>query len=125
MDGPFKDSFYQAKLGFDASKGFHRYTYVVYPNQSWSFYVDGVLQTWVGDKGVAPAETSVDSPMDLILNYALVQNTFTVGSRSFVIDSVAVYQDNAHAGRSMRGGGVAPGTTVAAPVAPVKAAAKK
>ena len=103
----------------------HRYTYVVYPNQSWSLYIDGVLQTWVGNNGVAPAHTSVNTPMDLILNYALANTTFTIGSRNFVINSVAVYQDNAHAGQAMTGGGIAPGTTVAAPVAPTKAAAKK
>ena len=113
VTGGYESSFYGKTLGFDPSAAMHRYTYVVNPNQSWSLYIDGALQTWVGVDGVAPPKTSSNTPMELIMNYALNGSGFTSGSNSFLINSVAVYQDNAHAGKSMSGGGIAPGTTVA------------
>jgi hypothetical protein len=107
----------------------HRYTYVVYPNQSWSLYIDGQLQTWVGDNGVAPAETSDEpnphQPMYLYIDYALADlnssgtgwnftdPNFTSGYRQFRINSVAVYEDGIHAGEGFAGGGLAPGTVIA------------
>ena len=99
-------------LSFDPSTAMHRYTYVIYPDQSWSFYIDGVLQTWVGNNGISQAETSDNVPMLLILNYALDKTTFTTGTRQFIIDSVAVYQDEAHAGQGVTGGGIAPATVI-------------
>jgi hypothetical protein len=103
---------YYNKLGFDPSAGMHRYTYVIYPNQSWSLYIDGELQTWVGNYGIAPARNSSDTQMQLIINYALNGKDFTSGTRKFLIKSVAVYQDNDHAGSGIVGGGIAPGTKV-------------
>ena len=110
---PNTSNFYSTTLRFDPSAAMHRYTYVVNPNQSWSLYIDGVLQTWVGVDGMAPPQTSSNTPMELIMNYALNGSGFTSGSDSFLINSVAVYQDNAHAGRSVNGGGIAPGTVLA------------
>ena len=90
----------------------HRYTDVINPDQSWSLYLDGALQTWVGDRGVAPPESSGTTPMEVIIDYALDGTSFTTGQRSFVVNSVAVYQDHAHAGRSTTGDGIAPGTVL-------------
>ncbi len=98
--------------GFDQSAAFHRYTYVINPDQSWSFYIDGTIQKWVGVNGVAPVRSGSNSPMLLILNYAFNKTTFNTGIRHFDIDSVAVYQDSAHAGQSINGGGIAPGTYI-------------
>ncbi len=106
------DDIYYNHLGFDPSAGMHRYTYVIYPDQSWSLYIDGELQTWVGNNGVAPVRNSSDTPMQLIINYALNGNDFTTGTRQFLIKSVAVYRDNAHVGSGTTGGGIAPGTVV-------------
>jgi hypothetical protein len=110
--GGFAQDFYQATLGFDPAAAMHRYTYVIYANQSWSLYIDGQLQTWVGTNGVAPARSSNDNPMMLIANYALNANTFTSGTRQFLINSIAVYQDGDHISSGITGGGVAPGTVV-------------
>jgi hypothetical protein len=110
---PVAQNYYATVLGFDPSAGMHRYTYEVHSDQSWSTYVDGTLQTWVGSNGLAPVASSADAPMMLLINYALSATTFTSGTRTFLVDSVAVYQDEAHAGKSIAGGGIAAGTTVA------------
>ncbi len=112
VTSPVTQDYYETTLGFDPSAAMHRYTYAVNSDQSWSFYIDGALQTWVGKNGVSPIESSVDAPMELIINYALSAVTFTSGSRTFLVDSVAVYQDEAHAGQSTAGGGIAPGTVI-------------
>jgi Concanavalin A-like lectin/glucanases superfamily len=109
---PVTQDYYETTLAFDPSAAMHRYTYVVYGDQSWSTFIDGALQTWVGNSGVSPVESSDDAPMELIVNYALSATTFTSGSRTFVVDSVAVYQDGDHAGQSIAGGGIAPGTVL-------------
>jgi Glycosyl hydrolases family 16 len=109
--GSAQDYYVSPYLGFDPSAAMHRYTYAINPDQSWSFYIDGSLQTWVNGGGDAPARGSVDALMALIINYALSATTFT-DSRSFVIDSVALYQDGAHAGKDIAGGGIAAGTTL-------------
>jgi hypothetical protein len=109
---PVTQDYYETTLGFDPSAAMHRYTYVVNADQSWSTYIDGTLQTWVGNDGVSPVESSDDAPMELIVNYALSATTFMTGTRTFLVDSVAVYQDEGHAGQSIAGGGVAPGTVV-------------
>lgn len=109
---PFAQDYYNTTLSFNPATSMHRYTYVIYPNQSWSLYIDGALQTWVGNNGIAPVETGQNVPMMLILNYALDATTFTSGTRSFLINSVAVYQDNDHAGLGTTGGGIAPGTVI-------------
>jgi hypothetical protein len=114
---------HQLISSFNPADAMHRYTYVIFPNQSWSLYIDGVLQNWVNactptntnamcGSSIAPPETSDNVPMRLRIDYALNATTFTTGSRQFLINSVAVYQDNNHAGKSMSGGGVAPGTVV-------------
>lgn len=112
VTSPVTQSYYATTLGFDPSAAMHRYTYEVHSDQSWSTYIDGALQTWVGSNGIAPVESSDDVPMMLIINYALADTTFTTGERTFLVDSVAVYQDQAHAQQSTQGGGIAPGTRV-------------
>jgi hypothetical protein len=112
--GGKKQDFYSQTLGFDPAAAMHRYTYVVYPDSSWSLYIDGVLQTWVGTNGIAPIETTDNTPLEVAIDYALSATTtgFSTGSRQFLINSVAVYQDTANAGKDTTGGGVAPGTIV-------------
>jgi hypothetical protein len=96
----------------DPSAGFHRYTTVVGPSGIQE-YIDGVQQSWANLNPTQQTDT-----MSLILTNALRSNTsnispnFTSGTRTFAIRSVAVYEDSAHAGQFVSGGGVAPGTTV-------------
>ena len=108
---------------FDPSAAFHRYTTVIYPNNTWSEYIDGQLQRWVGTDGVAPAPPHVNTvSMSLLLTNALRDRTptsgpnpypgFSSGTRTFTVRSIAVYEDAAHAGQNVTGGGVAPGTMV-------------
>jgi hypothetical protein len=110
---------------YDPATSFHRYTTVLYPDNTWSEYIDGELQTWLGKAGVAPAPPEFKRvPMALLLTNALRDASNTSGpnpypefstpgeTRTFNIHSIAVYQDGAHAGRNVTGGGVAPGTTV-------------
>ena len=109
---PFASNYYEHVLNFDPSAATHTYTYVVNPDQSWSLYIDGFLQTWVGSNGVGPVQSGVNTPMELLMNYALSRTTFTSGTRQFIVNSVAVYQDAPHAGQFTSGGGTAPGTIV-------------
>jgi hypothetical protein len=48
----------------------------------------------------------------LIITHAMRESGsgFEAGSRSFTVRSVGVWQDGAHAGQGMNGGGIAPGT---------------
>jgi hypothetical protein len=117
------EEFYLDLYGlFDPSTGFHRYTTVIYPDK-WSEYIDGQLQRWVGVNGVAPAPPYfTKAPMSLLLTNALRDRTptsgpnpypgFSSGTRTFTIRSIAVYEDAAHAGEGISGGGVAPGTSI-------------
>ncbi len=100
-------------LGFDPTTGFHRYTTTLAPNGSKtvvSEYVDGILRSTYEIEYPANRKTFTH----LILSYALREypENFKAGTRSFDIRSVAVYQDNAHAGEEIQGGGIAPGTTI-------------
>jgi hypothetical protein len=108
---------------FDPSTAFHRYTTVVYPDNRWSEYIDGQLQRWVGVDGVAPAPPYFNKvSMGLLLTNALRDKTptsgpnpypgFSSGTRTFTVRSIAVYEDAAHEGEGVSGGGVAPGTTI-------------
>jgi hypothetical protein len=108
---------------FDPSSGFHRYTTLIRPDNTWSEYIDGQLQRWVGINGVAPAPPYFEKvPMHLLLTNALRDKTptsgpnpypgFSSGTRTFTIRSIAVYEDAAHSGVGISGGGVAPGTAI-------------
>jgi len=106
----------------DPSLALHRYTTVIYPNNTFSFFIDGVLQSGgsIPANGImGPPGGTINTPnMGLVLQYALRLNTnygsngFTSGSRTFNVRSAAVYQDGAHAGKDIVNGGPAPGTTV-------------
>ena len=103
----------ESAFGFDPTAGFHRYTTVLTPNGGSggyvaSEYIDGVLR-WSFD--YTDTQQSFDG---LKISYALREYTggFTSGTRAFDIRSVAVYEDGAHAGQGIEGGGIAPGTTV-------------
>ena len=54
--------------GFDATT-LHRYSVVVFSDSSWSLYIDGNLQTWVGSNGIAPgpSSNSVYSPANALM----------------------------------------------------------
>jgi hypothetical protein len=110
---------------FDPASAFHRYTTVIYPNNTWSEYIDGTLQTWVGNNGVAPAPPEFKRvQMSLLLTNAVRDPSSTMKpnpypefstageTRNFDARSVAVYEDGQHAGLNVTGGGVAPGTSL-------------
>jgi hypothetical protein len=105
-------------LGADPAAAFHRYTTVIHPDNSYSMYIDGRL---VGSQSAPPSFQRVW--MKLILSYAMrnpagsdpriVPGFTTPGeTRDWVIRSVAVYQDAAHAGVDIRRGKIAPGTVI-------------
>jgi|GEM_PF-6564773 len=92
-------------LGFDPSLALHRYATEITPNGSAFLvreYIDGVLR-WSFEAAMPKSQDG------LILSNAL---RVTGQSDDFVARSIELYQDGAHAGQGVRGGGVAPGTTL-------------
>jgi hypothetical protein len=105
------------KYGFktDPSLAFHTYTFELGANNTYSVWIDGVLQSWATNVG--PASPDLFAKDTLTLSYALrtcpqCTTGFTSGTREFDVRSVAVYEDAAHAGVGIENGGVAPGTTL-------------
>jgi hypothetical protein len=105
------------KRGFDVdpSADFHTYTTEVFPNGTYSVWIDGVPQPWA--TGVGPALPINKHKMGLILSYALrtcsgCSTGFSSGTREFDVRSIAVYEDTAHRGVGVENAGLAPGTTV-------------
>jgi len=102
---------FEKTLGFYPENGFHRYTTVLTPDgrhYTAAEYVDGTFK-W--SLSYTDFKRAWD---DLRLSYALREYAggFTSGSRDFVIRSVAAYEDKAHEGKDIEGGGIAPGTAV-------------
>jgi hypothetical protein len=100
-------------LGINPTEGFHRYTTTLTPNGSKTIvseYIDGTYRWSFEVEYPANRQTFAH----LILSYALREfpEGFQSGTRKFLIRSVAVYQDAAHAGQEIQGGGIAPGTTI-------------
>jgi hypothetical protein len=100
-------------FGFNPSAGFHRYTTVIAPGAPGRTradeYVDGRYR-WTVE--VATPTTSVRQ--HITLSYALRQYPSLVlpEDTTFAARAVAVYEDGAHAGQFVTGGGVATGTVV-------------
>ena len=100
-------------FGFDPTAGFHRYTTVIKPGARRQTrveeYIDGIYR-W----SVEAHTPSVSVRQHLILSYALREYPSLVlpEDTTFSIRAVAVYEDGAHAGRFVTGGGIAPGTVV-------------
>lgn len=100
-------------LGFTPTSGFHRYTTTLAPHGSRTLvseYVDGIFRWSFEVEYPANRKTFAH----LVLSNAMREFSegFSAGSRAFDIRSVAVYQDGAHAGQEIEGGGIAPGTVV-------------
>jgi hypothetical protein len=105
------------KTGFetDPSQAFHTYTFELKANNTYSVWIDGVLQPWATNVG--PATPDLSEKATLILSYALrtcgsCTTGFTSGTREFDVKSVAVYEDAEHQGIGIENGGVAPGTVL-------------
>jgi len=98
---------------FDPTARFHHYTTVIGPGASGKTraeeYIDGVYR-W----SVEVSTPSISVWQHLILSYALREYPERVlpEDTTFAARSVAVYEDGAHAGQFVTGGGVAPGTVV-------------
>jgi len=98
---------------FDPTARFHHYTTVIGPGASGKTraeeYIDGVYR-W----SVEVSTPSISVWQHLILSYALREypNLVLGEDTTFAARSVAVYEDGAHAGQFVTGGGVAPGTVV-------------
>lgn len=100
-------------FGFDPTAGFHHYTTVIRPGAATKTraeeYIDGTYK-W----SIEALTPRVSVRQHLILSYALREYPRLVLPRdtTFAARAVSVYEDGAHAGRFVTGGGVAPGTVV-------------
>ena len=118
-------------LGWDPSAGFHTYTTVFFPNNTYSEYIDGKIQSWdyVPTGGSAytsggtvagpPPGPISDAYLGLELSYALRNDVdgfpdpyFTSGTRSMTIRSIGVYENTTADGAYTSNPGLAPGTTL-------------
>lgn len=116
--------------GFDPSAAIHTYTTVLYPDNTLAEYVDGrpVKWDWVPNGGttysssggttIGPTHPGGDW-MGLILSYALRDDAtgnpdpgFQSGTRTMLVQSIAVYEDAGSNFASTINHGVAPGTSV-------------
>jgi hypothetical protein len=96
----------KSELG-NPEESFHRYTTVIKSNNEIEEFIDGQYRWSV------PAPSSMNTPwMHLILTHALRVSTHLTGTSAFDIRSVAVYEDAAHGGQNVEGGGLAPGTVL-------------
>jgi len=104
------------KWGFsvDPSLAFHTYTFEIKPDNTYSVWIDGALQSWA--RNVGPVTPDLAEKATLILSYGLRRcacvTGFKSGTREFDIRSVSVYEDKAHNGVGIENGGLAPGTTI-------------
>lgn len=103
----------EAQLAPQSDQQFHRWTHVFDgTKRTLDVYLDGKpigSMPW-------PANFSSD-PMYLLFTHDMRnvygrQPTWTKGSTAFKVRSVAVYQDTPNAGKGVRGGLIAPGTTL-------------
>lgn len=102
-------------FSFDPVAAYHTYTTEIFPDGTFSEWIDGALQPWA--TRVGPASPDLQAKDGLVLSYGLrtcaeCKSGFTSGSREFDVKSVAVYEDAAHKGTGIEGGGIAPGTAV-------------
>jgi hypothetical protein len=101
----------ESALGFDPSLAFHRYTTEVTPLGGESFrlteFIDGA-ERW---SFVATMPHATDG-LILTNNLREPKGGGYASADVMSVRSVALYQDGAHAGQGVRGGGVAPGTTL-------------
>lgn len=107
----------------DPAANFHRYTTVLYPDNTFSHYIDGVQASWCNKVKPANVAKIRRVYMGLVCDYALRtpeeetgkgNNTtgFTAAIRTATVRSIAVYADKAHEGQSVEGRAIAPGTIV-------------
>jgi hypothetical protein len=106
---------YKAGFASEPSAAFHTYTLQLSADNTYSVWIDGVLQPWAD--GVGPAVPNRAAKDTLIVSYALrtcatCRNGFVEGSREFDVRSIAVYEDRAHAGVGIEHAGLAPGTVL-------------
>ncbi len=118
-------------LGWDPSAGFHTYTTVFFPNNTYSEYIDGKIQSWdyVPTGGSAytsggtvagpPPGPISDAYLGLELSFDLRNDVdgfpdpyFTSGTRSMTIRSIGVYENTTADGAYTSNPGLAPGTTL-------------
>jgi hypothetical protein len=94
-------------LGFDPSLAFHRYTTAFVPEGSGRYdvreYIDGAFRWDLPGRALSSAYDG------LILTNGL---RLRVQPDALTVRSIELYQEGAHAGQGVRGGGIAPGTTV-------------
>jgi hypothetical protein len=115
-----------SQMGFDPSAGLHTYTTVFFPNRTFAEYVDGKPDAWsylsdgaAGQTVAGPPPSISDATMGLILSYGLRADAtgdpdlyFLGGTRSFLIRSVAVYENATADGAYAYNVGLAPGTSL-------------
>ena len=94
-------------LGFDPSRAYHRYTTLYRPGV-FIEYIDGVERWRVSAIAANTSDGLIATNAMRVAEHGGAPSPNVYGVRS-----VAVYQDGAAAGLGIKGGGVAPGTTLA------------
>lgn len=102
-------------FSFDPELGYHTYTTEIFPDNTYSMWIDGQPQSWA--QHVGPVKPITSTKAGLILSYALrtcseCKTGFTSGTREWKVKSIAVYQDTPHKGVGIENEGLAPGTSI-------------
>ena len=94
-------------LGFEPSLAVHRYTTVFIPEGGGRYDAQEFIDGWM--RWQIPGQTMTSIYDGLILSDGLREHG---QADDFVVRSIEVFQDGAHAGQGVHGGGIAPGTTL-------------
>jgi hypothetical protein len=104
---------YEWGCQFKPEQQFNTYTTEIFPNDTYSFWIDGNLIS----HGIGPVTPDTTAKTGLTIAYGLrnLNNghyNFTSGSRNYYAKYISVYEDTAHKGVGIRHQGLAPGTQV-------------
>jgi Fibronectin type III domain len=94
---------------FDPTTAYHTYTTEIFPDGSYSSWIDGVQ--WADEVG--PAKPLTEAADGLTLSYGIRDEGllgFKSGSRTYHVKSIEVWEDTPHRGVGIHDEGLAPGT---------------
>lgn len=103
---------YNFGCSYDPTAAYHTYTTEIFPDDSFSAWVDGAQYA----NHVGPLKALTEAFDYLTLSYGIREegiNGFKSGARTYYVKSIEVWEDTKHKGVGLHNEGLAPGTAVA------------